>query len=137
MFELLVAMVILTILAAISLKLVNARRQAYLAVIKSDLRALATAQEAYYFDSFKDPGGPRYAPNTQQLDFNRSPNVLVQMVGIKEGWSARTVHLKRNDFRCAMYVGNVRGLIMIYEPAIEEGAMECEPKTGRAKGQDP
>lgn len=134
MVELLVAMVLLGILAAISLKLVDARRQAYLAVIQHDLRNIATAQEAYWHDDYGSPGGPRYAPNMQQLNFTISPQVQVQMVGIKVGWSARVIHRKRTDFRCAMYVGDVKGLIQIYEPAIEEGVMECEPKRGKGQG---
>jgi prepilin-type N-terminal cleavage/methylation domain-containing protein len=132
-FELLVSLIILGILAAISLKLADGRRRAYVAVIASDLRNVATAQEAYFHDSMDEPGGPSYAPNLQQLDFNVSANVLVQMVGHQKGWSARTIHKKRNDFRCAMYVGDIQGLIQIYEPAIEEGAMYCEPKLGKGR----
>lgn len=134
-FELLVSIIILGILAAISLKVADGRRRAYVAVIASDLRNVATAQEAYFHDSMDEPGGPRYAPNLTQLDFNVSANVLVQMVGHQKGWSARTIHKKRNDFRCAMYVGHVEGLIQIYEPAIEEGVMVCEPKLGALKGK--
>ncbi len=135
LFELLTAMVILAILAAISLRVADGRKRAYVAVIQSDLRNIATAQEAYFIDSFDEPGGPRYAPNLTQLDFNASRDVLVQMVGINKGWSARTIHKKRNDFRCAMYVGDVKGLIQIFEPAIEEGAMYCEPKLPGSQGK--
>ncbi len=135
LFELLVSIVILGILAAISLKVADGRRRAYVAVIASDLRNVATAQEAYFHDSIDEPGGPSYAPNLTQLNFNVSEHVLVQMVGHQKGWSARTIHKKRNDFRCAMYVGNVKGLIQIYEPAIEEGVMVCEPKLGALKGK--
>jgi len=134
-FELLVAIIILGILAAISIKVADGRKRAYVAVIASDLRNVATAQEAYFHDSMDEPGGPRYAPNVEQLNFTPSEHVLVQMVGISKGWSARTIHKKRNDFRCAMYVGDVKALIQIYEPAIEEGAMYCEPKLAGSKGK--
>jgi prepilin-type N-terminal cleavage/methylation domain-containing protein len=122
-FELLVTMVILGILAGISLKVADGKKRAYVAVIGSDLRNVATAQESYFHDSFDLPNGPRYAANLSQLDFNQSDQVTVQMVGHTKGWSARTIHKKRNDYRCAMYVGDVQGLIQVFEPAIEEGAM--------------
>jgi prepilin-type N-terminal cleavage/methylation domain-containing protein len=129
LFELLTALVILAILAAISFKVVNARDQAYLAVIQSDLRNLATAQEAYWQITEDWPGGPRYAPSLQHLDYNTSPYVQMVMVGTTRGWTGRGTHRRRNDFRCAMYVGDLRALIQPFEPAIEEGVMECEPKS--------
>jgi prepilin-type N-terminal cleavage/methylation domain-containing protein len=134
-FELLVCIVILGILAAISLKIADGRKRAYIAVIQSDLRNVATAQEGYFIDSFDEPGGPRYAPSLPQLDFVASEDVLVQMVGNSKGWSARTIHKKRNDYRCAMYVGDIQGMLQIYEPAIEEGAMYCEPKIPGSQGK--
>ncbi|UCC74616.1 MAG: type II secretion system protein [Gemmatimonadota bacterium] len=135
LFELMAAIVILAILAALSLKIADGRKRAYLAVIQTDLRNIATAQEGYWYDSYDEPGGPRYAPNLAQLDWNVSADVQMTMVGIAIGWSARAVHKKRNDFRCAMYVGDVKGLIQIYEPAIEEGVMECEPKMGKGQSK--
>jgi prepilin-type N-terminal cleavage/methylation domain-containing protein len=135
LFELMVCIVILGILSALSLKVVDGRKRAYIAVIQNDLRNIATAQEAYFIDSFDEPGGPTYAPNVVLLNFEPSPDVLVQMVGNTKGWSARTIHKKRTDYRCAMYVGDIKGLLQIFEPAIEEGAMYCEPKLPGSKGK--
>jgi prepilin-type N-terminal cleavage/methylation domain-containing protein len=127
--ELLTAMVLLAVLAALSIKVVDARRQAYLAVMQSDLRNLATAQEAFYQLTQTHPSGPRYANSLSELDFRPSPQVQVTMVGMKEGWSARVQHRIRTDFRCALFVGDIKALIQPFEPAIEEGVMECEPKS--------
>jgi prepilin-type N-terminal cleavage/methylation domain-containing protein len=137
LFELLTAMVILAILAAISLKVVNARNQAYLAVMQSDLRNLASMQEAYYIQDALKPNGPRYAPNAKTLGLTPSADVQLTMVGMREGWTGRAQHMRRTDFRCALYMGDIKAIIQPYEPAIEEGVMECEPKSqkgGKGKG---
>ncbi|KPK81113.1 MAG: hypothetical protein AMS25_07840 [Gemmatimonas sp. SM23_52] len=135
--ELLTALVILAILVAISFKVADARAQAYLAVLQSDLRNLAEVQEAYWHATEGQPGGPRYAASLQHLEYNSSPEVQMVMVGTTRGWTARATHRKRNDFRCAMYVGDLQALIQPFEPAIEEGVMECEPKSAlRGRGKD-
>jgi prepilin-type N-terminal cleavage/methylation domain-containing protein len=49
LIELLIVVVIIGILAAIAIpKFANTKQQAYLATLKSDLRNLVTAQEAYF-----------------------------------------------------------------------------------------
>ncbi|NIR46039.1 MAG: type II secretion system protein [Gemmatimonadetes bacterium] len=136
LIELLTAMVLLAVLAAISLKIVDARAQAYLAVLESDLKNLAVAQEAYYVESADRLGGARYAPNMEHIEFNPSPFVQMTMVGIETGWTARAQHKLRTDFRCAVYMGDIKAIIKPYEPAITEGVIECEPKRrGKGKGK--
>jgi prepilin-type N-terminal cleavage/methylation domain-containing protein len=135
LIELLVAMVILSILAAISLKITDARKRAYLAVLQSDLRNVATAQEVYYEESRNDPSGARYANNISDLNLVISPNVSLQMVGQKDAYTVRATHDKRTDFRCALYLGEIKAGIQPYEPAIEEGVIECEPKQNKGKGK--
>jgi len=131
-------MVLMAVLAAISLKIVNARAQAYLAVLESDVRNVAVAQEAYYALQATRPGGPRYAPNLSALDFNPSPHVQMVLIGIESGFTARAQHKLRTDFRCAIYMGDIKGIITPYEPAITEGVIECQPKRkagGKGKGK--
>src|SRR5207248_3522523 len=54
LIELLIVVVIIGILAAIAIpKFANTKGQAYLASMKSDLRNLVTAEEAYFADSVK------------------------------------------------------------------------------------
>src|SRR5437762_12910535 len=59
LIELLIVVVIIGILAAIAIpKFANTKEKAYLASMKSDLRNLITAEEAYFADSVK------YSQNT-------------------------------------------------------------------------
>src|SRR5213594_1055597 len=52
LIELLIVVVIIGILAAIAIpKFANTKEKAYLATMKSDLRNLITAQEAYFSDN--------------------------------------------------------------------------------------
>src|SRR5438552_16491828 len=54
LIELLIVVVIIGILAAIAIpKFANTKEKAYLAAMKSDLRNLVTAEEAYFADSIK------------------------------------------------------------------------------------
>src|SRR5216110_144451 len=67
LIELLIVVVIIGILAAIAIpKFANTKEKAYLASMKSDLRNLVTAEEAYFADSVKyttaiGAGGIQYA----------------------------------------------------------------------------
>src|ERR671930_760741 len=54
LIELLIVVVIIGILAAIAIpKFSNTKEKAYVASMKSDLRNLATAEEAFFYDSAK------------------------------------------------------------------------------------
>ena len=60
LIELLIVVVIIGILAAIAIpKFANTKEKAFVASMKSDLRNLITAQEAYYSDNNNN-----YAPST-------------------------------------------------------------------------
>ena len=52
LIELLIVVVIIGILAAIAIpKFANTKQKAYVAQMKSDLKNLATAEEAFFYDS--------------------------------------------------------------------------------------
>src|SRR5256884_8349912 len=54
LIELLIVVVIIGLLAAIAIpKFSNTKEKAYIAAMKSDLRNLATAEEAFFYDSAK------------------------------------------------------------------------------------
>ena len=84
LIELLIVVVIIGILAAIAIpKFASTKEKAYIASMKSDLKNLATSEEAYYSDK------NTYSTDTTALNFNTSTgNVLNIRTGTNTGWSA-------------------------------------------------
>ena len=91
LIELLIVVVIIGILAAIAIpKFANTKEKAYLASMKSDLRNLITAQEAYFSDN-----NSTYAQSTGNLGtaYKSSSGVTVTLGGVTNtGWSATATH---------------------------------------------
>ena len=89
------------------------KASAYRAAIKSDLRNLTTAQEAYFADSL------RYAASLPELDFTASTYVTVELTLTSDSaWSASASH-KGTPTRCTIFIGNI-------EPPVADG-VEGEP----------
>ena len=91
LIELLIVVVIIGILAAIAIpKFANTKEKAYLASMKSDLRNLITAQEAYFSDN-----NSSYASSTGAMGtaYKSSSGVTVTLGGVSNtGWSATATH---------------------------------------------
>jgi type IV pilus assembly protein PilA len=87
LIELLIVVVIIGILAAIAIpKFANTKEKAYVASMKSDLRNLITAQEAYYSDNNQS-----YAQGTANLgtNYKASTGITVVIGGVTAtGWQA-------------------------------------------------
>ena len=87
LIELLIVVVIIGILAAIAIpKFANTKEKAYVASMKSDLRNLITAQDAYYADN-----NSWYAAGTANLgtNYRASTGVTVVIAGATaSGWQA-------------------------------------------------
>ncbi len=103
LIELLIVVVIIGILAAIAIpKFANTKEKAYMASMKSDLRNLVTAQEAYFSDhtTYTDISGlgTSYAPST---------GVTVEIdENLGSGWHATATHNALDSSReCWIYVG--------------------------------
>ena len=123
--ELITAMALLVVIAAIVISRVDVRPRAQLAVMQSDLRNLVPMQETYFAKEGE------YAHSTDQLAFTTSPEVTLVMIGDQTGWSARAQHQKHTEYRCAIYIGDVTP---VFDPAESEGVVECLPKKGGGKG---
>ena len=101
LIELLVVVVIIGLLAAIAIpKFSNTKSKAYIAAMRSDLRNLVTAEEAFFFDS------TRYVTyDTTKLKFRPSRGVsdpvIVPGVGY---WSATITHTQIANFSCGIGV---------------------------------
>src|SRR2546429_3310629 len=99
LIELLIVVVIIGILAAIAIpKFANTKEKAYLASMKSDLRNLVTAEEAYFADSIKytttktctnpaPAGSIAFCETT-----GNTLGALTTGTGTQAGWTATVTH---------------------------------------------
>lgn len=117
LIELLIVVVIIGILAAIAIpKFQNTKGKAYATAMKSDLRNLATAQEAYYYDN------STYAAALGLLNFTPSTGVVVTITQAGAGgWSGTSTHPRAWPLTCAIYFGNAA----LVAPATTEGVLRC------------
>jgi type IV pilus assembly protein PilA len=117
LIELLIVVVIIGILAAIAIpKFAATKEKAYLATMKSDLRNLATAQEAYASDN-----NGVYATSVAEANFTPSSGVDITMQNSGVGWGAVATYSPATDKQCAIFVN--QGAVA---PAINEGEPRCD-----------
>lgn len=92
LIELVIVLVLLGILSALAVNRISVARQtAYTAAMQSDLRNLATAQEAYFTDNEE-----AYARRVQDVGyrFRTSPGVTVRIVSVSpRGYTATARHV--------------------------------------------
>ena len=107
LIELLIVVVIIGILAAIAIpKFANTKEKAYVAQMKSDLRNLVTAQEAFFADSVK------YTATIGQLKYRQSTGVGTPTVVVGAGfWSATVTHTAINGKTCEIAVNTGNSLV--------------------------
>jgi prepilin-type N-terminal cleavage/methylation domain-containing protein len=117
LIELLIVVVIIGILAAIAIpKFANTKEKAYIASMKSDLRNLVTAEEAFFADSVKytttiGAGG---------IQFSTTSGVTGPTIATTtDGWTAWVAHTTTGK-TCAIYVGSTA-----LAPASKEGEPRC------------
>jgi type II secretion system protein G len=116
LIELLIVVVIIGILAAIAIpKFANTKAKAYIASMKSDLRNLVTAEEAYFADSVKYTTdlGTAFAVTTG----NQDPPTIA-LTG--DGWTATLTNVNYAGHTCAIYIGSTAKA-----PAGKEGEPKC------------
>jgi hypothetical protein len=87
------------------------------AVMKSDLRRLIVAEEAFFADSVKynsrtGPGGVNYSPSTG--------NALVSITVTRDGWVA-VMENRSIPTRCTVFIGSTS-----VPPAVKEGFPTCK-----------
>jgi type IV pilus assembly protein PilA len=117
LIELLIVVVIIGILAAFAIpKFANTKQKAYVAQMKSDLKNLATAEEAFFYDS------SFYTSSLAQLNnFSASVGVTLTVTeATPMGWSAKTVHSQTSRF-CTLFEGAAAAV----PPATVEGRITC------------
>jgi type IV pilus assembly protein PilA len=101
LIELLIVVVIIGILAAIAIpKFQNTKGRANAAALKSDLRNIAIAQEAYFYDHVS------YADDITLLNTHTSPGVSVTLGTPAPGaWVATATHPASYPLRCVLFFG--------------------------------
>jgi len=117
LIELLIVVVIIGILASIAIpKFINTKEKSYVAQMKSDLRNLATAEEAYFYDSTK------YTSSLVALNnFTPSTGVTLTVTAAPGGWNAVASH-SQTPRRCYLYAGTGPPI----PPATVEGRIVCQ-----------
>jgi prepilin-type N-terminal cleavage/methylation domain-containing protein len=138
LIELLIVVVIIGILAAIAIpKFANTKEKAVVASMKSDLRNLVTAQEAFFSDNQDYAGGTYKGDGTVYVQVNglagagtlaftpSANNVVVIAYKDAAGWSATATNPAVKSVAsdvCGVYVGSGA----IPNPAVKaEGAPAC------------
>ena len=117
LIELLIVVVIIGILASIAIpKFANTKEKTYIAAMKSDLRNLATAEEAYVFDSLT------YTSTLSALNGWTPTTGVTVVVGAATGggWSATASHLQTTK-KCYLFYGNA----LPVGSATAEGKINC------------
>ena len=89
LIELLIVVVIIGILAAIAIpKFANTKQKAYVATLKTDLRNLVTAEEAYFSDQ------TTYTTTLALTQYQASQGVTYSVTGASgTGWQATATHV--------------------------------------------
>lgn len=122
LIELLIVVVIIGILVAIAIpKFAATKEEAYVAKMKSDLRNLATAQEAYTSDNSVYYGG---AVPSSALVYAPSQSVAISITATSpSGWAAVASVPGLSARTCALFVG----VVAAPAPATAEGLIACSP----------
>lgn len=118
LIELLIVVVVIGILAALAIPKYNSTKgKANAAALRADLRNLASAQEAYFYEYAV------YSSDTALLKHNSSPGVVLTIIAATHGgWSAIATHPLSYPLTCALYNGSVSALA----PASTEGVVGCQ-----------
>ena len=118
LIELLVVVVVIGVLAAIAIpKFQSTKGKANAASLKSDLRNLATAQEAYFYENLT------YTSSVASLNIKLTSGVTITWGTVgTAGWSAKVTHPLAYPIECAIFMGAVPPMA----PATVEGQLLCQ-----------
>jgi Tfp pilus assembly protein PilE len=119
--EPLAVILVIGVLAAIAVpKFQGAKRKAAFATVKSDLRNLATAREAYFQSARTYYDGPVPAPGTE---FTASAGVTIAVIDVSTtGWAATATHMSAPGSTCAVFYGTASAVA----PAATAGEIACQ-----------
>jgi len=106
LIELLIVVVIIGILAAIAIpKFANTKSKAYITAMKSDLRNLVTAEEAFFSDSSK------YTAQLSDLKYQSSTGTIAPTITTGAGfWTATNAHTQLPTTVCGIGINTTNPL---------------------------
>ena len=118
LIELLIVVVIIGILAAIAIpKFANTKQKAYITAMKSDLRNLVTAEEAFFADSSK------YTATIGLLKFQNSTGTNAPTITAGAGyWSATNSHTQIPGMQCGVGINTTNPVVA----SATEGEPACQ-----------
>jgi type IV pilus assembly protein PilA len=121
LIELLIVVVIIGLLAAIAIpKFANTKEKAVVSSMRSDLRNLATAQEAYWVENRAYYGGA--VPNLPTFQFQPTAGVTITIVNATDaGWSGRATAVPLTAQQCVIFYGVTPPI----PPATADAAVAC------------
>ena len=119
LIELLIVVVIIGILAAIAIpKFANTKSKAYVTAMKSDLRNLVTAEEAFFSDSSK------YTATITQLKYQSSTGVNSPAITTGAGyWVATVDHTQLPGMVCGLGINTTNPIAGV---VAAEGEPACK-----------
>jgi len=117
LIELLIVVVIIGILAAIAVPKFQATKgKAFYAGMRADLRNLATAEEAYFYDH------ANYSNDLDSMHLTTSNGNIVTIVeNTATGWSATSQNPQSWPHFCALFLGSAAAVV----PATAQGVVAC------------
>ncbi len=120
LIELLIVCVIIGILAAIAIpKFANTKEKAIVAAMKSDLRNVASVQEAFWNQNQTYYAG--VIPNVA-FSFVPSPGVTITIINsTAAGWSAKATAVPLTNTQCFIFYGTTPPV----PPATADAAVAC------------
>src|SRR5947207_15160046 len=129
LIELLIHVVIPWILGAVVMsKCVNTKAKAYIASMKSDLRNLVTAEEAYFADSVKYSATTACTtpPTAGAVNFCVTTGNNLGTIGLAAGNGGWAVTITNNNLTtplvtCAIFINTA-----VLAPAVPEAATACQ-----------
>jgi prepilin-type N-terminal cleavage/methylation domain-containing protein len=121
LIELLIVVVIIGVLASIAVpKFSNSKEKSYLATMRSDLRNIAVAEEAYFTDEITYYDGPIPGAGLSYSGPSAGVSITLQDVTLG-GWAAKATHVATPK-TCAIFLGTAPALA----PAVESGQVRCD-----------
>ena len=107
LIELLIVVVIIGILAAIAIpKFTNTKGKAFVTAMKSDLRNLVTAEEAFFSDS------SHYSTDLTAINFRQSTGVNTPTITTGAGyWSATVTHSQLVGHTCGIGINTTNPIV--------------------------